>query len=465
MSAASTPGSGLNAPHPQFAQRVLDQMPSPLVVVDGTANVLYANAALLALVGRPGQDSVGENILDVIHPDDVTWLADAFVQLTQSNDQDLSGGLPSIHVRVVSPTGEVIPVEVTGARTIDDEIVGGVIYDVRPARQHDLLTHLLAGVSSGADVEDLLRLVTQLIAMPPLTLAAAVLERIDREWRIVTSTSDDLAAALQSTSPASFAEVMTEPHRCEPSELGESVTRRLRSAGYEDTWRLSVVAESERHKPAGRYEIITCNTIREQFSPGVTDRLNQARELARIVLMRSQNDRLMRHAATHDGLTGLLNRSAFRAVLDDALQLRHVGPESKKSVIFLDLDGFKPVNDRYGHAVGDEVLQVVAGRVVAAVRSGDSAARIGGDEFAVLLGVGGEGPAMQRAIAERIVHNIAAPIAVDGIDATVTVTASVGLAEVNPGETVDDVLGRADRLMYEAKRSGGSRLHTELRTD
>ena len=452
--------------HPEFARHVLDKMPSPLLVVDESATVMYANAALLNMLGRTGEQAAGENILEYIHPDDVTWLVEAFLDLTQSEPDQDRKELPSVHVRLLGPSGETVPVEVTGARSISDEVIGGIIYDVRPARHHDLLTHLLAGVSSGAEVVDLLRLVTQLIAMPPLTLDAAVLERGGNDWSVVTSTSASLTHALRFVDSSTFEGITPDPHRCDAAELGERLMTLIAEGGYADTWRLSVPASGEESLDEARYEIIACNTVHTRLSPAVADRMKQARELARIVMMRSQNDRLMRHAARHDSLTGLLNRSAFRQRIADSLAPsgESAVPTDDRSVLFLDLDGFKPINDQHGHAIGDAVLEIVAERLAATVRAGDVVARLGGDEFAVLLRNDGIRPAGQKAIPQRIVECVSAPIAIDGLDVSVSVTASAGISRLRPDDTVDDVLKRADSLMYDAKRSGGGQTRFEGET-
>lgn len=453
----SNPDRSDRTEHPEFARRVLDKMPSPLLVVDETATVVYANTALLEMIGRTGEQAAGENILDYIHADDVAWLIEAFLDLAQAEADQDRRNLPSVHVRLLSSAGDTIPVEVTGARSIGDEFIGGVIYDIRPARHHDLLTHLLAGVSSGAEVVDLLRLVTQLIAMPPLTLDAAVLERRGTDWSVVTSTSAALSHALRFVDPSTFDSITPDPHRCDAAELGEDLLTHIIDGGYADTWRLSVPASDDAPLDEARYEIVACNTVHQRLSPAVADRMSQARELARIVMMRSQNDRLMRHAARHDSLTGLLNRSAFRERLADSLtrSADSAAPSNDMSVVFLDLDGFKPINDQHGHAVGDAVLEIVADRLTATVRAGDVVARLGGDEFAILLGSDGATPSAQRAIPQRIVECVSAPIVLDGLDHPVELTASAGTSMLQPEDSVDDVLKRADSLMYEAKRSGG----------
>jgi diguanylate cyclase (GGDEF)-like protein/PAS domain S-box-containing protein len=151
------------------------------------------------------------------------------------------------------------------------------------------------------------------------------------------------------------------------------------------------------------------------------------------------------HQATHDPLTGILNRAGLQAHLE-----AHAAPHSRRQLLYIDLDRFKPINDTYGHASGDEVLIETARRILATIRADDAAARIGGDEFAVVSHAAGsahEGPQL----ADRIRTNIAAPITLtDGT--VVQVTASVGSATAPGLVTVDELLIAADHEMYRRKR-------------
>lgn len=168
---------------------------------------------------------------------------------------------------------------------------------------------------------------------------------------------------------------------------------------------------------------------------------------------RTQDDFEFR--ATHDPLTGLLNRDALEAVLDDALTDLD-GAVAGLAVLFVDLDGFKAVNDGHGHALGDEVLRVVAHRLRGATRQSDHLARFGGDEFVVLLDlVGREGPSPEARTAQRILEVVEDPICIG--DAVLAIGASVGIAVCRPGETRKQVLHRADHAMYIAKQAGGQR--------
>jgi diguanylate cyclase (GGDEF)-like protein len=160
--------------------------------------------------------------------------------------------------------------------------------------------------------------------------------------------------------------------------------------------------------------------------------------------LRESRERL-RHQAYHDPLTGVPNRALFRERLDAAL----AGP-SPLVVLFIDVDGFKDVNDNFGHAEGDAVLRIVASRLQHCVRAQDVVARLGGDEFGVLVD-GGEA----EEIGERLLNALAHPHEVHG--RVHHVHASIGVAQRlshDPTVTADAVLGAADAAMYTAKRLG-----------
>ncbi len=180
----------------------------------------------------------------------------------------------------------------------------------------------------------------------------------------------------------------------------------------------------------------------------VTDMVEQNRELTRVgTLLEAQAVELQRLAST-DPLTGCLNRRALFRTMSELLE-----SDGDLGIISFDLDHFKDVNDTVGHEAGDHVLTEVIDRVRREVRTTDLVARIGGEEFVVML------PEHDRAGTERVAERIRAAIAgdpVDLVDGTWSVTASVGATHRRAGddETVEELLRDVDRLLYDAKGAG-----------
>ncbi|MFD9409443.1 putative bifunctional diguanylate cyclase/phosphodiesterase [Streptomyces sp. NPDC059989] len=168
----------------------------------------------------------------------------------------------------------------------------------------------------------------------------------------------------------------------------------------------------------------------------------------------------LQHSAEHDPLTDLPNRALFTRRVRQALTGRRAGDHST-AVLFIDLDGFKAVNDTIGHQAGDELLIEAARRLQDSVRAGDTAARLGGDEFAALiLGDGSRDRSAREyqvhEIADRLRTTLSQPYRIAGSE--VRVAASIGVAFADPGITPSDLMRNADLAMYRAKAGGKDRV-------
>jgi two-component system cell cycle response regulator len=170
----------------------------------------------------------------------------------------------------------------------------------------------------------------------------------------------------------------------------------------------------------------------------------------------AEQSRLQKEMALHDALTGLPNRRLLTDRIEKAMQ--HVSRNKQlMAVMYIDLDGFKEVNDQYGHRCGDALLKMVAERLGNAVRREDTVARIGGDEFIILLSeIGSMADVVQPA--SKVLHFLARSFDIDG--EPVRLTASVGIAFYpNDADDADSLIARADGALYEAKRSGKNQYH------
>lgn len=185
-------------------------------------------------------------------------------------------------------------------------------------------------------------------------------------------------------------------------------------------------------------------TARDRFLAGRKLR-RQKDELARL-------NRTLREMALRDSLTGLYNRRALEDRLEEAMAAAARGGSSS-SLVMLDLDGFKEVNDRLGHAAGDRVLEGVAKATEEELRGSDRAYRLGGDEFCLFL------PSTPLEEAEGIAERLRSRIRSETAELETPVGLSAGCTRIRPSDrSPDDPLGRADSLLYLAKANGGDRV-------
>jgi diguanylate cyclase (GGDEF)-like protein/PAS domain S-box-containing protein len=225
------------------------------------------------------------------------------------------------------------------------------------------------------------------------------------------------------------------------------VGKAMRSARIEAITSIPIESES------GLFGVLTCSFGRSRTFDSAYHELSHAlaRQASQVIgrlLLQAQ----LASEALHDQLTGLANRTLLQERMDEAIagSLRSRVP---LAVLFVDLDGFKAVNDHLGHVVGDSALREVAGRLRESVRATDVVGRFGGDEFVIVCPDTDEDAAM--AVAERIRSSVARPL--DNVHAQYPVTASVGVALWEPGEAsieADALFRIADEAMYRCKNAG-----------
>ena len=177
----------------------------------------------------------------------------------------------------------------------------------------------------------------------------------------------------------------------------------------------------------------------------------QARFFWNLLTRLKQTNEQITHLAHHDSLTVLPNRILFYDRLNQQIT-RSERDKDSFAVLFLDLDGFKIVNDTLGHGSGDMLLREAAKRIVACVRDSDTVARMGGDEFTVILG-NARTPGSKDRVTKKIISAIARPFALDGKDCTISVSIGIAIYPDN-GRTAEQLVKIADAGMYLAKHSG-----------
>jgi diguanylate cyclase (GGDEF)-like protein len=176
--------------------------------------------------------------------------------------------------------------------------------------------------------------------------------------------------------------------------------------------------------------------------------------LQRSNIMLRQEESVLKTAAITDPLTGFYNRSVLGSIVDAAI-LQAISADEQMGVLYMDMDGFKGINDRYGHPFGDAVLVEAAHRIRSAIRADDIPVRLGGDEFAIFLSAR-NGTAAFEAVAERLVIAFRAPFEIDGRAVSGRTSIGVVIAP-HDGRTREELARKVDMALYEAKGRGRDR--------
>ena len=214
-------------------------------------------------------------------------------------------------------------------------------------------------------------------------------------------------------------------------------------------------------QPEGEHELTCIKKCGNLFSAKVRSNVyGEVEQPMHVLALKDvtfeKNEARLHYGANHDSLTSLKNRQAFLEQLREAATVYEQDDSRTYAVLFIDLDGFKPINDHYGHDVGDKVLAAVAKRLLASTKKTDVAARHGGDEFLVLLKQLKSSESAVK-VAERILRVLKTPYLVE--EHTLQLTSSIGLALGHDSKgKPDGLLRNADMAMYQAKRTGKNRL-------
>lgn len=228
--------------------------------------------------------------------------------------------------------------------------------------------------------------------------------------------------------------------RVEADEVPSEAARE-QLAGQCAGWPLKERTSLELELHHGRQLEITCNPVPDGSAVIIVEDVTERR----------QNEADILHLARHDALTGLLNRRGLGGQLEEMLSFPTIPNDNAPAVLYLDLDGFKQVNDELGHSAGDEVLQAVAARLKQIVRDDELVARLGGDELAIV--VQRANPASATALAQRVIRELERPYPLPG-GKTVTIGTSIGIAFAAGNEPAERLIERADEALYDAKLAG-----------
>ncbi len=295
-------------------------------------------------------------------------------------------------------------------------------------------------------------------ARPPVAARTTELEQRERYYRSLFDHASDIVAVVgpdwrfRDHTPS-----LTTVLGWRPEELeGERVDHLLHGLGAEQALAAyrrvfagqSLIADVEDRilHADGTWRDVEIRLTNHLDDPDIQGVIATTRDISSRRRLESE----LLHQAFHDPLTGLANRALFRTTTERSMTIA-ASKGQKVSVLLLDLNGFKNVNDTFGHPVGDELLTEFAARLTSVVRLEDTVARLGGDEFAILAEPGRD----PLQLADAVLQQLTSPFRIEGRD--VHVWASIGIAESASAWTVDDLLRNADVAMYEGKQRGARR--------
>lgn len=459
MSEADT-GEAIEA----FAAR---HAPDALLVVDSSGTLVYASPAGRAITGFEPSTQIGTSIFDKVHPDDLGYAAGALQETVRKDGLHIP-----VHLRITQADGGWRDVEVTANTPLAESGEAMIVLSLRPLdvrlvlpqrrRQLEALIERVSGACAGASWQAIEGIVGMALAdIGQFFSAARVVLRLAApadgllhpygEWRSPERSSGeaDLAVLQTVTEPGWDTTGTGRAYFAGPTldAVDESTACVLRAVGAVAMLTCPVKADGIL---VGALHLLWD----EDADPHWDDALGEdAAGLAAILTAtarRAQDEAAVHFRSLHDPLTGVANRTELLDGLQRAMSgLTRDAPIGGVGLLYCDVDDFKTVNDRFGHAVGDRVLIDVVNRIRSQIRPGDLIGRVGGDEFVVLCErLYGEQGAVD--IAQRIRTSIASS-APQGFPPDARLGLSVGIAFTAVPCHPDELMAEADQRMYEQK--------------
>lgn len=454
----------------------IDAVPCGLLLTDAADVVTKVNATFLEWTGYGRGDVMGRPFHDLLEAGSQAYYTTWFGEQVRTHSD-----LRAVALRLVRADGTIMPILLNATVGVADdgaEEVRLAVFDgtKREEFERDMLSAKRAAEASASTVRILQDAATQFLAARTEDQVAAVLTQVVREGlaasdaAVVAYNPDgstyrmlngehlrELLRAVRASRPEGPRALRPDEMVLIPDldeafrrsgELGE-LLRAERGAAF------SAIAITDGDELLGAFACVYGRP--REFSENEISLHRSLAKQAGLAFSHVWLQSRMRQLASVDQLTQAATRVAIDEIAERAFQTA-IETDAPLSLIFLDLDGFKAINDRFGHRTGDRVLSVSAQRIRESIRSEDLVGRFGGDEFLIVSeGTDANGA---RAIAERIAAAVREPI--DGLPAGFHVTASIGIATHRPGESryasAEAMTGGADLAMYASKRAGRDRI-------
>lgn len=458
----------MTAPSSAFLNNVMDLMLDTICVVDAEGCFMFVSASCERLFGYSPAEMVGRPMIGFVHPDDR--------ERTLQAATEIMAGEPKFHFenRYVRKDGRVVHVMWSARWSETDQLRIAVARDITERKRTESVKAGLFALSEAAhgtaDLPALFqrvhRILDGLLAARRCLVALYDADRNELAFPYCADATGEPCNAALTPGPLDDSTLSAAVIRggqallltaADRAALGRGPWRDV-DAGAQDWLGVPLAAQ---HGAIGAL-VVQSRAGDARYEERDSELLQFiAAQLAAAIERRWMETRLL-HLARHDPLTDLPNRALVHDNLRAALA-RARRDSGRLALLYLDLDLFKPINDRLGHAVGDLLLQEVAHRLRGSVRESDTVGRIGGDEFLVLLdGVGV--PEHATAVAEKIRAALGEPFEIAGHQLRVAPSIGVALYPEH-GDEAQQLILRADAAMYDAKRAGGDRFCTALAGD
>jgi diguanylate cyclase (GGDEF)-like protein/PAS domain S-box-containing protein len=408
--------AGIAGPPPRLCRTRKDEL----------AFLREVDPSVTSVLGWEPADMIGKRTLDFIHPEDGDRIIDAWMEMLAQPGMTLS-----VRARHQHRDGRWVWMQISNRNLLDDPECAYVECE-------------MLDVTEEIEAQEAVRASEQLLRRLAEALPVGVVH-VDVDRRVLYA--NGCFSVILGVDPDDAGEALhgcvTDVHR-----LDSALHAVLAGADVD------VELEIDRADGSGRRLCMLSLRALTTNDGVVTGAVGSLADVTEATRLRNE----LEQRATTDALTGCVNRATALSGLSTALEgidrRAADGVVSGTAAIFVDLDQFKAVNDRYGHVVGDHILVAVADRLRQVVRTGDLVGRLGGDEFLVVC------PAMASpedalALSERLAEAVAEPLPVDG--ELLSVRASIGLAFADGPVDAKDLIARADAAMYRSKRAGEGR--------
>ena len=443
--------------HSISSLNVVDLLLDAVCIVEPDSTIVFVSPAFERIFGYTPQEVVGRRMLDLVHPDDMPATA-------QQAQNVMEGELQlQYENRYIRKDGSVAHIRWTARWVPDRNVRLAVAHDITERKFTETMQQAIYAISEAAHhaqtlqtlFERIHQIIGKLLAATNFSVALYDAQQDRLSFPYHVNEHHPAPGPLALSDDPLCAEVIRHgtPLLLTPETRAALSSRVALPTDHAPLYWLGVPLQSQ----AGTMGALVLQGYTEQarYTHKDNELLQFVSTQVAAAINRHQMHERLQHMAQYDQLTHLPNRQLFLDRLKTALA-RARRDDRLLSLLFIDLDRFKDVNDTLGHAMGDLLLQRVAQRLMESVRGSDTVARLGGDEFVVLL-EGGQAREHATAAAEKILVAFSHPFDLEGNQVHIQPSIGVAIFPEHGGEE-NHLLGHADEAMYVSKKSGGNQV-------